>query len=97
MDSLGERLNPKKVIILSEKENADDLLSVPGAIVELGEDKHVSYHLSKMVKAEWFVPACSSLSSWAAYLSVGTCFIPNKPIKHFEHKELLPNWRDLEV
>lgn len=80
------------ITVFSEKLNSEDLLKLPNCCIELGDDSHINYHFSKMIRAEYFFPASSSISTWASYLSLGSVLVPGKKIKHWNHPALLPNW-----
>ena len=92
IDDIHTRFNPTRITLYSEREHSEDLAALSGVTLELGGTEELQRHFQEMVSAEYFMPSCSSLSTWAAYLSSGTVLIPPKPIKHFEHPQPLPNW-----
>ena len=92
IDSIQSRFSPTRITLYSEPENSDDLTTLTGVTLDLGGTEDLQRHFQEMVSAEYLMPSCSSLSTWAAYLSCGTVLIPAKPIKHFEHPQPLPNW-----
>ena len=96
IDSIQSRFNPTHITLYSERKRSEDLAALTGVTLDLGGTDELQRHFQEMVSAEYFMPSCSSLSTWATYLTCGTALIPPKPIKHFEHPEPLPNWLSLE-
>ena len=95
INQIKERFNPSQITIYSEEQGSEDLKTLKGVTLDLGGTKELDRHLREMVSAEYFMPSCSSLSTWAAYISHGTILISDKKIKHFEHPSLLANWLHL--
>lgn len=95
IDWLRDNYPKKRITLYSERSNADDLLKLKLIAIELGGPPEIRAHFHKMVTADCFVPACSSMSTWAIYLARGRVLIPKLPIKHFNHPQDLPNWTRL--
>lgn len=92
---LGEKHPDKEIVVYTEEMGSEDLDQLKGATVVRGDASDLGMHFREMVNAGYFIPSCSSVSTWAAYLSEGTVLIPDKEIKHFQHNENLPNWISL--
>lgn len=92
IDTIQEQRQPTKITLYSEKERSEDLQELQGVTLDLGGTECLQRHFHEMITAEYFMPSCSSLSTWAAYLSQGKVLVPDKEIKHFDHPEPLPNW-----
>lgn len=97
VDAAHDVLGPSEgVVVYSELENSDDLLGLTGCLLELGDEGSLKRHFIEMVSSKYLIPTCSSLSTWASYLSWGTVLVPPLWIKHFEHPAPLPWFRDLK-
>lgn len=92
VDRIRSNCPDAHITIYSETKNASDLLEIDGVSFHLGTYQDLKQHFRNMVTASCFVPACSSLSLWAIYLSQGLVMIPPMLIRHFDHPYDLPNW-----
>ena len=92
-------LNPEsEMTIYSEAINAADLRTIKGCELNLGHRKDVRRHFRALVNADILVPANSSFSTWAAYLSAGEVHVfQREHIKHFAHVTLPDNFRFCEL
>jgi len=81
-----------KITVLSEKLNSEDLSTIPGVSLDLGDVEDIQRHFKMMVTADLFMPADSSLSTWAAYLSEGKILVTEKTIKHFDFLKEPESW-----
>jgi hypothetical protein len=98
VDQLKSRFPNSNITIYSERDRSDDLLVLKNCTLDFGGRNDFGRHFRKMVSADLFVPACSSVSTWAAYITKGRVFVYNKDnIKHFHHQVMPKNFVAVEI
>jgi len=89
IDGLRARYPEASIRLLTEESQSADLDTVVGAEIDKGDAGKLSAHFREMVTADLIMPANSSLSTWAAYLTQGLVAIsPSHSIKdyHFNNR-----------
>jgi len=85
IDILRSRYPEASIRLLTEIQGSADLDDLVGAEIDKGGTNNLKAHFKEMVTADLLVPACSSFSTWAAYLTEGlVATSPDYRIKHFQ-------------
>ena len=98
VDHFREVAPKSEITVYSEASNSSDLKSIQGCKLHLGHRKDARRHFRALVNADILVPANSSFSTWAAYLSAGRVHVFHRQnIKHFGHETPPEHFRFCEL
>ena len=86
IDQLAQEFPGCKIELYSEFKGSEDIQKLSGADLHLGRGQDMQEQIQRMLAADLFVPANSSLSTWLCYLTEGKVRVYNPAqIKHFDH------------